>query len=180
MMKKKPGLLLPLFLVWGGFGMISCHREPIIIPDFNTATEQYIFAKNLKDTSYLEQRKNEKKETRQEAVIMAYQRVIARFPDDLRVTPIAWVDLGDLYLWVKDYQEALQVYETAMQKYPDQDDVICKSLFGAARAADGMKQYELALSYYKQCYERFENDKRPHLALIGKQARLYYSRIRIR
>ena len=111
---------------------------------------------------------------------MAFERVIERYPDDLRVTPLAWMDLGDMYLHNKDYKEAVKNYETVLQKYPDQDDAVCKSLYGMGRAYDGLKDYEKALDYYKQCFERFENDKNQLLAMLGRQARQSYGRIRIK
>jgi len=160
--------------------LTACHRQPIIIPDFNTSTEQYIFAKNLKDQSLMESPKQRKKEEHLEALILAYNKVIERFPEDLRVTPLAWTEVADIYFRKEDYKESLRLYETVLRKYPDQDDVVCKSLFGSARCYDHLKDYEKALSYYKQCYERFENDKRPPLAFLGKQARQFYSRVRIR
>ena len=39
---------------------------------------------------------------------------------------------------------------------------------------------EDALDYYRQCYERYENDKRPPLSIMGKEARYYYSMIRFK
>ena len=158
----------------------SCTNKPIIIPEFTTATEQYIFAKSLRDKVLLEQPKGEDKNTRNQALIMAYENVINRFPDDKRVTPLAWTDLGDTYLRLGQYKDALSHYDTARQKYPDQDDIVCKALFGAARSHDKLKNFDQAIANYKECYTRYENDSRPYLAIIGQQARVNYSRIRIK
>ncbi len=161
-------------------GLASCRKEPIIIPEFKTATEQYIFAKNFRDTTFFEYRKGEKPKKRNEAILLAYKSVIARFPDDVRVTPLAWVDLADIHYRMKRYRKAAELYEEALRKYPDQEDIVCKALYGAGCAHDHLKDYEKALSFYKQCFERFGNDERPYLAILGRQAKLKYSRIRIR
>ena len=161
-------------------GVGACARNSIVVPEFKTATEQYIFAKNLRDSTLLGEIKGKKLSKRNKAIVLAYKTVIERFPDDLRVTPLAWVDLADIHYRMKHYRKAARLYKEVLQKYPDQDDVVCKALYGAGRAYDHLKEYEKALSYYKQCYERFENDSRSILAIMGKQARLRYSRIRIK
>jgi len=178
-MKKKKMFFFGMVVLCAAC-LAACHHQPIIIPDFNTPTEQYIFAKNLKDQSLLESPQKEKKVERTEVLILAYNKVTERFPEDLRVTPLAWSEVADIYFRKGDYKESLRLYEIVLKKYPDQDDVVCKSLFGAARCQDHLKNYEKALSYYKQCFERFENDKRPPLAFLGKQARQFYSRVRVR
>jgi len=168
-----------LFLVLGCV-LFSCTKTPILVPEFTTSTEQYIFAKSLKDKILLEQPTGKGKKTNNEALIMAYENVINRFPDDKRVTPLAWVDLADNYFRLGEYEKALTHYDTAKQKYPDQDDILCKALFGAARSHDKLKNFEQAIANYKECYVRYENDSRPYLAIIGQQARINYSRIRIK
>ncbi len=173
--------IMPVFLAVVMLGALcACHREPIIIPDYPSATEQYLFAKKQKETAFLAPSRDTKRKEQITAAIMAFERVIERYPDDLRVTPLAWMDLGDMYLHNKDYKEAVKNYETVLQKYPDQDDAVCKSLYGMGRAYDGLKDYEKALDYYKQCFERFENDKNQLLAMLGRQARQSYGRIRIK
>lgn len=151
-----------------------------MVPEFNTGTEQYVFAKNLKDQSVLINPKGKQHKIREESIILAYQSVIDRFPEDQRVTPLAWVELGDTYFRLNDIDEAIVYYETALQKYSHQDDIVCKTLYGAARAHDRLKNYEQAIDYYKKCFQRYENDKRPFLATIGQQARINYSRIRVK
>jgi tetratricopeptide (TPR) repeat protein len=168
-------LFLGIALILSG-----CTKTPILVPEFNTATEQYIFAKNLKDQTMLVNPKGKQRKIRDESIILAYQSVIDRFPEDQRVTPLAWVELGDTYFHQNDLDEAIVYYETCLEKYPHQDDVYCKALFGAARTYDRLKDYEKAIDYYKICYQRFENDKRPFLAVIGQQARINYSHIRVR
>jgi tetratricopeptide (TPR) repeat protein len=159
----------------------SCTKTPpIIIPEFPTPMEQYYFAKGLNDNMLLEQPVGKDKKTRNEALILAHENVITRFPDDKRVTPLAWLDLGDAYFRQGKYEKSLFYYDTAKEKYPDQDEILCKSLFGSARCHDKLKHFDQAIANYKECYVRYENDKRSPLALIGQQARLNYSRIRIK
>jgi tetratricopeptide (TPR) repeat protein len=160
--------------------LFSCTKSPILIPEFATATEQYIFAKSLKDKVLMEQPMGTDKKTHNQAMIMAYENVINRYPDDKRVTPLAWIDLGDAYFRLGEYEKALTHYDTAKQKYPEQDDILCKSLFGAARSHDKLKNFEQAIANYKECFVRYENDSRPYLAIIGQQSRVNYSRIRIK
>ena len=159
----------------------SCSKTPpIIVPEFNTATEQYIFAKSLKDRLVMERPKGREKKTYEKALILAYKRVIDQFPEDTRVTPLAWVDLAETHYRLEEYEKAADLYEKAIQKYPQQDDILCKALFGAGLSHDKLKNFRLALSYYKQCYQRFENDPRSHIAIIGQHARINYSRIRVK
>lgn len=160
--------------------LTGCSRTPIIVPEFNTATEQYIFAKNLKDQTVLVNPKGKERKIRDDSIILAYQSVIDRFPEDQKVTPLAWVELGDTYFRLSNIDEAIVYYETCLEKYPHQDDIYCKALFGAARTHDRLKNFEKAIDYYKKCYQRFENDKRPFLAVIGQQARINFSRIRVK
>ncbi|MBN1902323.1 tetratricopeptide repeat protein [Candidatus Sumerlaeota bacterium] len=160
--------------------LYGCTKPPIIVPEFNTATEQYVFAKNLEDQTILVNPKGKERKIREESILMAYQSVIDRFPEDQKVTPLAWVELGDAFFARNDMDRSIFYYETALQKYPHQDDIVCKSLFGSARAYDRLKEYDKAIDYYKRCFQRFENDKRPFLATVGQQARINYSRIRVK
>jgi tetratricopeptide (TPR) repeat protein len=169
------GLFLILILALSG-----CAKTPIMVPEFNTAAEQYVFAKSLKDQTVLVNPKGRERKIRNDSILLAYKSVIDRFPEDQKVTPLAWVELGDTYFRLNDLDKAIIYYETSLQKYSHQEDIVCKSLFGAARTHDRLKNYEQAIDYYKKCYQRFENDKRPFLAVIGQQARINYSRIRVK
>lgn len=158
----------------------SCARNPIIIPEYENATEQFIFAKGLKDNTIILQQSDLDEETRKRALKDAFRSVIERFPDDRRVTPLAWVELAELHYRQEEFKEALEIYNTVLENYPDQDDVVCQSLYGLGRCHDQLGNYKKALSFYKECYKRFENDPRPHLNIIAKQAKYNYSRIRVK
>ncbi|HPB31777.1 MAG TPA: tetratricopeptide repeat protein [Candidatus Sumerlaeota bacterium] len=157
----------------------GCHsKAAILIPDFETAAEQYMFAKNMRERSFFHAEK--KDERRDKAIVMAYDKILERFPDDMKITPLAYVELGDIHYRRKDYKKAIAIYEKSILKYSTQDEIVCKALFGAASAYDHQKDFEKAMNYYKMCYERFESDQRAFLAVIGAQARINYSKIRIR
>jgi tetratricopeptide (TPR) repeat protein len=171
--KVIPGLLLSLLL-------FSCARTSFIIPEFDTPLEQYIFAKNLKEEAVLKLLKKREAKKREKATLLAYKEVVRKFPDDLKITPLAKVDIADIYYKNKKYKTSVKLYERLLDSYPDQDGIVCKALYGAARAHDKLKNYKKAMEYYKTCSKLFENDKRPYIAVFGRQARQNYSKIRIK
>lgn len=167
-----PFLLILVFLV-------GCGGAKPVIPEYDDALDQYLFAKRLREQMFIQKIEEKNKEARDDAVIMAFENVMQRFPADEKVTPLAMIDLADIYMSQKKYRKAIDLYEKALMKYPDQDDIVCKSFYGAARGYDEIENYERALSYYKQCYEKFENHPMPHIAALASKAKFYYNRIRM-
>jgi len=162
------------------FCLFSCSKNPIIIPEFETSTEQYMYARSIQERMLIDMPRGSEKRRYNRVLVKAYQNVTDRFPEDLKVTPLALVNIADVKFREGSYNEAGEIYETALKRYPDQDDIQCKALLGAARSYDRLEEYQKALDYYRQCYERFENDKRPPLSIMGREARYYYSMIRFK
>ena len=86
--------------------------------------------------------------------------------------------MGEVYYTFRQYKDAAKVYQTALKKYPDQDDIQCFALYGLALSHDRLRNYEKAQSYYKECIDRFHDDEREEIKKIVRECEILYSQVR--
>lgn len=153
----------------------SCGKK-IIIPDYPTAKEQWLFAMKEKKNTIpaLDEAARQRQLARLE---MAFLKVIEQFPDDKQFTPGAYINLGDTYLKFKQHHKAIKIFTEAIEKYPDQEDVQLFGHFGIANAYDLLGRYDDAIKGYKYCLDKFGNSQNPEFKKIVDLARDRYNRV---
>lgn len=149
----------------------------ILIPTFDTAREQLIFARAQKQNQILSTDLKRRKQ-QMRSVVGAFEEVIKRFPDDTQYTPAAYIGMGEVYYMFHDYKDAVKVYRTALRKYPDQDDIQVFALYGLGLAHERLHNYAEALAYYKEVIDRFGDDEREQVKKIVRQCEILYSHVR--
>lgn len=151
-------------------------RRPII-PELDTAEDQFIFA--LDRRTQLKRRlvkpDDVKKETRD--VIAAYEKVVERFPDDTRHTPMARLAIGSLNLNINEAKPALKQFELVQQNYPDDAELQAVALTGMAESLMLLARYEEARLTLLKCIETYENEESESIKSNVVRCRRHLARI---
>jgi tetratricopeptide (TPR) repeat protein len=156
---------------------VGCGKK-ILIPQYETAEEQFVFAMKTKTGTM----KGFDEKTRKEQlrrIEASFYEVINTFPDDTKYTPAAYLTLGNTYLDYKQWKKAMDIYQEAIERYPGQEDVQLFGHYGLGVAYDRLEKYSDAREQYKICIERFGDDPRSSYQNIVEKARSRYGRIRV-
>lgn len=158
--------------------LLSC-SEKIYIPDYNTAKEQYEFAKEEKD-SYKIIVNKEKKRLKYERVVLAFDKVLQKFPEDKEYRPLALISIGDCYRSIDKYDKAAKSYEEALTLFGDVEDIKPFALYGAAICYDKLKDFERSQLYYKTIIDSYSNNSKSAIRDIVRKAKANYSKIKVK
>jgi tetratricopeptide (TPR) repeat protein len=155
----------------------GCFGQKIIVPAYDTALEQYAFAKKVRDRGYLIT-DDERRHKQFKHAIIAYDKVLTLFPDDQQFTPLAIISKAECHYAIGNYKKSAELYEKALELFPDQSDIQASALYGAADAYDQLGDHENAQFFYKECIERFKDDERPLIKAIVEGCELQYGIIK--
>jgi tetratricopeptide (TPR) repeat protein len=133
-----------------------------IIPEYDTAQDQYIYAYDRKMTV----RRNILKEENElqadyEKVLKCFERVVERFPEDEQYTPLAYLSIGDTYMKLGKYGKAEDQFDFILKNYIDDDALQSAALLGKASSLSALERYEEARLILRKCidtYEKSENE----------------------
>ena len=155
----------------------GCTKQKFVIPTYDTAEEQYFYAMKMKINTVkgLDEEARTRQLRRFEA---AFGKIIDTFPDDMKYTPAAYINLGDAYLEYDQPAKALKIFQTAIDKYPGQEDIQLFGHYGMGVAYDKTGKYSEAKKEYKYCIDKFGDDPRSSVKNIIEKAQFRYSRIR--
>lgn len=142
---------------------MSCKevKAPVEVPLCQNAKEQYTFAKKLHlselpESQLLMYIKPEHREAKINKAIYAYSKVIEYFPKDTVYTPLASVDIANLYTMKKEYKTAVKIYNEALDKYSKNDFVYAASLYGLGKCYHRMEKYPKSIECFNKCIEEFD------------------------
>jgi tetratricopeptide (TPR) repeat protein len=155
----------------------GCFGQKIIVPTYDSALEQYAFAKKERDRGYLIA-DEERRHKQFKHAIIAYDKVLSLFPDDQQFAPLAVIAKAECFYTIGNYRKSAELYEQALELYPDQSDIQASALYGAADAYDQLGNFENAQFYYKECIEKFKDDERPLIKAIVEACELRYGSIK--
>lgn len=125
----------------------------LVIPDFPTAKEQFMFAKMFQ-SSQVTNPELEKRRVQMNKVTQYYGRVIKNFPNDQTYVPLTYLELGDCAALSDDLQGAIQYYQQA-QSASNDDFVQVRSQYSIARIYDTLERFEEAKAIYKRLMEQY-------------------------
>ncbi len=168
-------VIMSLVVILGAEG---CAKK-VVIPEFSTAKEQYVYAMKLKMNTLIGYTKKQRKE-QLKLLETSFMEVIKDFPEDERYTPAAYVSLGDTYIEYREPRKAIDIFEEAIMRYPDQADVLLFSHYGLGFSYDMIGEYEEAKKEYKLCVDKFGDDPRPEFQETLQKCRTRYERLRVR
>lgn len=173
----RPKAISPCAVLMVCFALLAGCGTKIWIPTFDTARDQLMFAREQKANQILSTDRKKRHQQMRE-IILAFQAVIKRFPDDAEYTPAAYVSMGDAYYTFRRYKDAVKTYRTALKKYPDQDDIQLFALYGLGLSYDRLRNYDKAQFYYKNCIDRFRDDEREQFKKIVHECEVLYGQVR--
>lgn len=165
-------------LLFGVSLSFSCGKK-VYIPEYNTAKEQYEFAKLEKDKNLIIVDKDKRKE-KYEAVVLAFKKVITKFPEDKEYCPLAMISIGDSYRLIDEYAKGAESYEEALKLYGNMEDIKPFALYGAALCYDHLKDFTKAQYYYKTILDNYENSDKKEIQDLVKRTKDKYSKIKIK
>jgi tetratricopeptide (TPR) repeat protein len=172
---KRPGILgiAILFVIVAVCG--SCSRSPYVIPELETAAQQYRFAQN-QEQNYLSALNKNKHDENSKKAIHAFEVVMKRFPDDKVFYPQSQYRIAFILDKEKKTNAALKMYNMLIKNYPDNPQILASSLYGAAVIYDGKKKFEKAQTYYERIIKEFGNNKEFERLVLASKNR--YTRVR--
>ena len=176
MLTKHLTLLLLILILIPTVLFIGCAQK-IVIPDYETAKEQYLYAMKLK----LNTMKGFDKKTRENQlnrIETAFMRVIKNFPDDNEYTPVVYINLGETYNSYEKPLKAIAMFSTAIHKYPGQEDIQLFGHYGLGISYDKIGEYAKAKEQFKICIDQFGDNPRSTFQKIVEQARRRYGVMR--
>ncbi|MDX2175751.1 MAG: tetratricopeptide repeat protein [Candidatus Sumerlaeia bacterium] len=175
MTKLLPATLAALLLLGGCSHFRS--GPDWVIPEMDTAEAQlevaYSQDRRARNTFDVENRTEEYAKA-----IAAYELVIERFPTDRDAAPLALLRTAELQRDQDNWPAALELYEEAVAKHPENPQVHAGGLYGMGLAYDELKQPQRAQAAYKALIEQYGADGDPQIRELARAARLRYQLIR--
>jgi tetratricopeptide (TPR) repeat protein len=163
-------------LLFGILGMCgACSRNSYVIPQRETAAQQFKFAQQ-QEQNYLNVINKDRHEENGRQAIAAYRVVMKRFPDDKVYYPQSQYKIAFILDREKKTGAALRMYNHMIKAYPDNSRILADSLYGAAVIYDKAGKYDKAQANYERIIKEFGKDKEYDRLVVASKAR--YNRVR--
>ncbi len=173
-------LLLMSWLLWGisplpSFGFLKWRSEEkkLVIPDFDTAQEQFAYASSL-HVGVLPSLDKKKRRQQLERWIQAYSKVVERFPDDKTYTPLAYLTVAECQADLGKIQIARSMFREATERWGDNELVVARAMYDLAVTLDQEQRYSESQQIYREIIERFKDSQKPGVGEIVKKAQARY------
>lgn len=160
--------------------VVACaprERAPeILFPDLKNAAEQYRFAVEFRYKQT--QRPTRNIEDQTWPIIVGFQKVVERFPDDKTYTPLAVLDIGDAYYRMGEFEEALKRYERAYRDYVEIDFVQAKSILMRGSCSQALGRHAEANKLYRECFELYGGHPDELIQELVRRAERLYRQVK--
>ncbi len=145
----------------------------LVIPDFPTAKEQFLFARMFQNSQMLAP-ELAKRRVQMNKVSQYYQRVLKNFPNDPEYVPRTYLELGDCASLSDEDQLAITLYQKA-QAISNQDDfIVARSQYSIARMYDIQGRYVEAKQIYKDIMDRYKKSEAGNVRdVVARATKLY-------
>ncbi len=147
--------------------------KKLVIPDFETAREQYAYAASLQ-ASMLPSFDKKRRRVQLDRIIQCYSKVVDNFPNDTVYTPVAFVIIAESYAELGQEQKAQSMFQEALQRWSDNDYIVARSMLNIALSLDRQKRFSESQRIYKEIIERFKNCQKPGVGEIVTRAESRY------
>jgi tetratricopeptide (TPR) repeat protein len=150
-----------------------------IVPDEATAREQMEVAqRQLSDARQTFDEELRKEEIRK--AIAACQKVVDRFPNDRRFTPVAHLFVASLYQELGEHRRAERVYRQVLKLYPEDAEVNSGALFGLAETLEKLGKAEESKETYRELVDLYGQSNQRTIRERVEVARLRYRSVSVR
>ncbi|MBN1516206.1 tetratricopeptide repeat protein [Candidatus Sumerlaeota bacterium] len=141
------------------FALILCscvRKQPLsVIPDKDTAESQYLYA-YMYHKSTIPPAESQALHAMYIGLILRYQKVVERFPDDMQYTPEAILHIARLMNAQNQNQRCVNYLEAALPLYRDKlPQFEARALYRIGLSLDRQKKYAEAKVIYKECTQKF-------------------------
>jgi tetratricopeptide (TPR) repeat protein len=155
------------------FGHRKAEQRKLVVPDFQTAKEQYQYALALHN-SMVPSVDKQRRRIQLDRIIQCYSKVVENFPDDRVHTPVAYVTIAEAYAELGQDTKAEMMYREAMQRWSDNDYIVARCMFDIATSLDKQKRFSESQQLYKEIMERFKDSQKPGVSDIVARAQGRY------
>lgn len=190
--------LAPITLAAAAVMLSGClHIFEEKIPEFATSTEQYRYANDLValatplpedhsqdswrqtnlETPYYQAPLLRYRDRDYRRFIRAFERVVARFPDDDQFTPEAKVRLGEFHFQLQEYGLAASYYTDVLNNYPEEALLQAAALWGLGNVRLAQGQYAEAQRQYMQLVREHGASENIRIAELAQRATLRIQQI---
>lgn len=150
-------------------------EAPLVIPDFDSAKDQYGFASMYK-AAVIPAVDPPRRKSQAQKIIQCYQQVANRFPDDPNYTPVALLEIADETRSIGDVKGSEAAYRDIISRYPQNEYVQARGTYSVARCCDARGDFETAKQLYRQIHEQYYTTQSPAVRDIVMRAdKLYYT-----
>jgi len=166
-----------------GCSWLGGSRHSVFIPEMNTAAEQCNFAQQLQANTF-PSKDPKKQQQRLARLLAAYDKVIERFPDDPLWTPLAKLQIVELYMAAEMPQKALpvvdqlvaQVEELIASGQTDLEYIDAKARYDRGRCLEEAGRKAEAQEAYRDCMDRHKESTDSKIKIVVGWAKNRYER----
>jgi len=159
--------------------LFSGCRQPVIIPDMDTAEEQYnIATQQYQDfTSPILSHRIEQRDELGRKSLAAFNNVITRFPSEKKF--VAWSEyyIAEIYKREGKSRKALGLFDELTRKYPDNEMITVLSLKECGDLNDDLKRHEKAKECYNEVIKQFGKSQNDDVKRIVEYCATQYKKV---
>jgi hypothetical protein len=148
-------------------------QSKLVIPDFDSAREQYAYAASLQN-GMLPSLDKTRRRQQLDRIIQAYSKVVQNFPDDKVYTPVAYVTIAESQAEMGKEDIAQGMFHDAMQRWAENDYIVARCMLDIASSLDRQKRFSESQKVYRDIIERFKDSQKPGIGDIVARAKARY------
>lgn len=154
-------------------------KKELVIPDLNTAKEQYLYAERYQQVimGYVNPDKK-KREIQQDKVAQVHRRVVRNFPNDQEYTPLSRMTIADCDARMGRMKQAIAQWQDVMNQYPSNELIQCRAKFSTARAYESLGDFAKAKELDREIIDKFAGSGNGRVRAYAAQSQQAYLRTR--
>ncbi|MCX7045122.1 MAG: tetratricopeptide repeat protein [Candidatus Sumerlaeota bacterium] len=171
---------IELLIALAGLSLLASACRPgqsILVPKQANAYNQYRFAYEYRNRAMQFLVPPDKRPEMYERIVKTYEAVIEFYPEDTDVTPLAYVDLGDIYAEQRKFSDAFSYFEMAQKKYATNDKIQAYSRLRRGELYEITGKKVKARDLYKECYEMYQGHPDKAVKEISDRAYKLYNKV---
>lgn len=140
------------------------------IPNLDTPSDQfYVAVRQERDARGLFEPRDRQQGL--QLAMLAYERVVERFPEDDFYTPASDAKIGALHQEAGAYAKAITHFQGVLERHPNDRDARLLALSGLGGSLDELNRPQEAEVYYRMLVDEFQGDNsNPSIIAIVQNA----------
>ncbi|MBX7247255.1 MAG: tetratricopeptide repeat protein [Candidatus Sumerlaeaceae bacterium] len=152
-------------------------EQTLVIPDFESAKEQYAFAMLYQRKQVISPDKK-RRDIQLAKIVECHEAVLRNFPNDPTYTPLSALAIADAMTGRQDFKGAIARYEQIQKIYPENDYVQARAMYSIARCDDSLGQFESAKQLYRKIMDSYTNSENSGIREIASKSKALYYQVR--